>query len=58
MLKKTNIVSVLLIAIGLALSLYHFVMGYGLGNHFYVGISGGFCIALGLLIHRVFAVAD
>lgn len=57
MLKKTNIVTVLLIAIGITLSFYHFVMGYGLGNHFYVGISGGLCIVLGLLIHRVFAVA-
>lgn len=58
MLKKTNIVAVLLVAIGIVLSLYHFVMGYGLGNHFYVGTSGGFCILLGVLVHRVFAVAD
>ncbi|NTB05879.1 hypothetical protein [Agrobacterium tumefaciens] len=58
MFKKTNIVTVILVATGIVLSLFHFVMGYGLGNHFYVGIIGGFCIVLGLLMHRVFAVAD
>jgi hypothetical protein len=58
MLKKTNIVTVVLIAVGSALSLYHFAMGYGLGNHMYVGVSGGFCIALGMAIDKLFAIAD
>lgn len=58
MLKKTNIVTVVLVAVGAGLSLYHVAMGYGLGNHMYVGLSGGFCIALGVAIHKLFAVAD
>lgn len=54
MLKKTNIVTVLLVVVGVALSLSHFVMGYGLGNHLYVGMGGFFCITLGFGVHCLY----
>lgn len=53
MLMKTNIISLILFIAGAALSVYHVVMGYGLGDHFYVGIGGAFLMAVAVGIHKM-----
>jgi hypothetical protein len=58
MLFKTNIISIALAAAVVALSGYHFAMGYGLGNHFYVGMSGAFCIVAAIGAHRLLSPSE
>jgi len=53
MLLDTNIFSLVLAIMGVGLWIYHFAMGYGLGNHMYVGLVGVVRIALAAAIHRL-----
>lgn len=52
--KRMNIFSCFLLVVGIALCLFHIAMGYGPGDYGYVGLSGVFCICLGIAISYVF----